>query len=378
MGADNQKKIIYVVAEDWYFLSHRLALAKAALAAGYEVSVATRVHKFRKRIEQEGIRVIPLQIYRRSLNPWTELRTLRDLLRIYRIERPVLVHHVAVKPVIYGTIAARLVGIHAIVNAIAGLGYVFSSTQWLARLLQPLVRLAYRLLLNHRSVRTIVQNPDDRELLVNAGLGTSGQVVLIRGSGVDINEFHPRPEAGGRPMVILPGRMLWEKGVGEFVEAARQLRREGISADFVLVGPRDDDNPSSVPMSQLVEWQEQGIMQWWGYRSDMTDVLTQAHIVVLPSYREGLPKALIEAAACERALVSTDVPGCREIVRNEENGILVPPRDSAALAQAIRRLIQNSVLRHQMGKKGRKLVVAEFATERVSAETLSVYAELLA
>ncbi len=372
-------KILFFVTEDWYFWSHRLPLARAAKAAGYEVTVVTRVQEYGGRIRAEGFTLIPLALQRRGSNPWQELRVIAQLVRIYRTERPDIVHHVAIKPVLYGSVAAWLAHVPATVNALAGLGYVFSSNQRKARMLRPLVKLAYHFLLNRANSRTIIQNPEDRRLLTDAAFLGPEKTVLIRGSGVDVDLFAPTPEPQGVPIIVMACRMLWDKGVREFVQAARLLHEAGVAARFVLVGKSDTENPTAVPVSQLVEWQQQGEVEWWGHREDMHRVLALSHIACLPTfYGEGLPKVLIEAAACGRPIVATDVPGCREIVRHGENGLLVSARDAPALAEALKQLILDPVLRQRMGRRGREIVEAEFSVAKVASATLAVYRSLLA
>jgi glycosyltransferase involved in cell wall biosynthesis len=246
-----------------------------------------------------------------------------------------------------------------------------------ARLLQPIVKTLYRLALRQRRSWTIFQNPDDRDLFVGAGLLRAEQAILIRGSGVNCDIFVPRPEPAGIPVVMLPARILWDKGVGEFVEAARMIRQHDTAARFVLVGDPDPGNPASVPTATLEAWVREGIIECWGHRRDMPDVLSSATVVVLPSYREGLPKALLEAAACEKPAVATDVPGCREIVRHNVNGLLVPVRNATALAEAIRLLLQSPRLRRQFGRAGRLIVEREFAEHLIVDQTLAIYRQLL-
>lgn len=371
-------RILFFVTEDWVFRSHRLPLARAARVAGYEVAVVTRVQEYGDRIRAEGFELIPLALRRRGRNPWQELRVIAQLVRIYRTQRPDIVHHVAIKPVLYGSVAAWLTRVRATVNALAGLGYVFSSRQWGARMLRPLVKVAYHFLLNRPNTRTIIQNPEDRSLLIESAFLDPGKVVLIRGSGVAMDLFTPRAELPGVPIVVMAGRMLWDKGVAEFVQAAGQLREAGIAVRLVLVGKSDTENPTAVPQSQLVEWQRRGDVEWWGYREDMHEVLAQSHIVCLPTfYGEGVPRILIEAAACGRPVVATDVPGCREIVRHGENGLLVTARDAHALARALKQLLLDPSLRKRMGKRGREIAEAEFSVERVNDDTLAVYRSLL-
>jgi len=374
----SRPRLLYLVSEDWYFCSHRLPLAAAAREAGFDVSVATRVREHAGEIRRAGVEPIPIGLSRRSVNPYRELRALREIVRTYRAAKPDIVHHVALKPVIYGSLAARLAGVPAVVNALAGLGYLFSSRDRRARLVRPVVEAAFRALLDRPGSQLVVQNPDDLRLLLRERVVGAERAVLIRGSGVDTTRFVPAPEPEGVPLVVLPARMLRDKGVFEFVAAAEQLRAAGVAARFALVGDPDPDNPASIPAATLQRWSDGGAVEWWGWRDDMVEVFHQSHIVCLPSYREGLPKALIDAAACGRAIVTCDVPGCREVVREGENGLLVPPRDSAALAAALGRLLGDAKLRQAMGIRGRARAVAEFSVERVIEQTLGLYRELLA
>ncbi|HEX6949437.1 MAG TPA: glycosyltransferase family 4 protein [Nitrospira sp.] len=368
-------KLLFVVTEDWYFVSHRLALAAAAQAAGFEVVVATRVGRHGEAIRAAGLRLVPFGLARTYGNP---LREILALVRLYRRERPDIVHHVALKPIMYGAVAARLARVPAQVNAVVGLGWLFTSAKGVMRLIRPAARWTLALLLRTRSSLTIVQNPDDRALLIRSHLPES-RIRLIRGAGVDTTVFAPAPEPAGPVCVVLAARMLWDKGVGEFVEAARLIRQAGVEARFALVGDPDPDNPASVPEAVLRSWHGQDGIEWWGRRDDMPSVYHAAHIACLPSYyREGLPKVLLEAAACGLPLITTDAPGCREVVRDGDNGILVTPRDAQSLARAIGRLIEDEKLRHTMGKRGREIILKDFSSELVVRETLGIYRELVA
>jgi glycosyltransferase involved in cell wall biosynthesis len=368
------RKICFFVTEDWYFCSHRLPLAVAAKNAGFDVTVITRVVNHGELIRDAGIRVIPFNLSRRSMNPFKELVAILRLCSIYRSERPDIVHHVAVKPVLYGSIAAQLIGIPHVINALAGLGWLFTSTSKRARLLQAIIRRAFYFLLSRSAV--IVQNDDDVAALRDMGVAQQ-RINLIRGSGVNMVDYAPLPEGENVPIVVLPARLLWDKGVGEFVEAAGQLKRRGVHARFVLVGEPDAENPASVSTQQLIAWQKDGVVEWWGRREDMPQVLAQSHIVCLPSYREGLPKSLLEAASCGRPIVTTDVPGCREIVRDGDNGILVEVRNSMALADALEKLLADPELRQQMGRRGRERVMNEFSQEIIDVQILALYREAI-
>lgn len=370
-------KLLFFITEDWYFYSHRLPLARAAIKAGFEVLLLANVQSHGDVIRSEGIRIIPLALQRRSTNPLRELKTLFQIVKTYRAERPDIVHHVAIKPVLYGSIAAYLAGIPRVVNALAGMGYLFISDSFKASALRLGIKRLFQIFLNKNKSRLVLQNPDDVDMFVKNGIVEEDRIRLIRGSGVDVSIFSPTPESPQPVTVILSARILYDKGIAEFVEAANILLQQGCMARFILVGNLDPENPATISKEQIYRWQGEQKVEWWGHQSNMPTVLAQAHIVCLPSYREGLPKALLEAAACGRPIVTTDVPGCREIVKDGINGFLVPARDSLSLAEALRRLIENKELREQMGARGREMVLNEFSEQKVVAETLSVYQELL-
>lgn len=366
-------KLLYFVTEDWYFCSHRLPLAVAAHEAGFDVTVVTRVREHGESIRAAGLTLVPFEIERSGMNPLHELFTLLRLIVVYRRMQPDIVHHVAMKPVLYGSFAAYLTGIRSRVNALAGMGWLFTSAGVGARLIKRAVRVALRRLLANGI--TLVQNPDDAELLGRLGVPYDN-IRRIAGSGVDLRHFHPTAEPDGIPVIVFPARLLWDKGVREFVEAARLLRLRGLSARFLLVGEPDPANPASIPATQVADWVQEGTVEHLGWMKDMPCVFAQAHIVCLPSYREGLPKALIEAAAAGRPIVTTDVPGCREVVENGVHGLCVPPRDANALAGALARLIADSELRARMGAAARVRAEKEFGLEAVIAQTLALYREV--
>ena len=370
-------RILYLVSEDWYFVSHRLGLARAARDAGCEIIVVTRTKDHAELIKREGFKLVSFLLPRSRLSIVSELKSIINLIRVYRMEKPDLVHHVALKPSLYGTIAATFAHVPLVVNAMTGLGFVFTKGHWKQSLLEPAVRFIGRLFLNHRQGRIIVQNPDDSKTLQQAGLGRQEDMTLIRGSGVSLDNFKPLPDPQGFPTVAMVSRMLWNKGVGELVDAARLLKQRGVKVRILLIGMPDPENPSSIAAEQLCEWHDEGLIQWRGFRDNVNDIWRQAHIAVLPSYREGLPKSLLEAAACARPIVATDVPGCREIVKDGENGFLVPVQDPEALANALEGLIKSPSLRKNMGAVSRKLVEDHFHEEMVIHKTLKVYEELL-
>lgn len=365
-------KLLYVVNVDWFFLSHRLPVALAAQDAGFEVHVATVLKGPAEAIERYGFVVHPLDLDRRSVNPIQTLRLFLSLRALMRSLAPEVVHLVTIKPVLIGGLAARLTKVPRVVAAITGLGYVFTAHGFIARGRRMLVSALYRLALVHDKVRVIFQNSDDQACLQQHAGIRGFQVVRIPGSGIDLSTWQAHPIPDGPPIIVMASRLLKDKGVQEFIQAARILRGYK-SASFVLVGDVDTGNPTSLRQDQVQEWVNEGIIEWWGQRTDMPAVLTKAHIVVLPSYREGLPKALIEAAACGRAVVTTDVPGCRDAILPGVSGLLVEARNSQALAQGIRTLLSDPGRIKAMGKAGRRWAEKAFDVREVISLHLALY-----
>jgi glycosyltransferase involved in cell wall biosynthesis len=370
-------KILFLITEDRFLWSHRLPIARAALQDGFEVIVATRVLGDAQKIRDEGFRLFPLKFIRESYSPLNEFPAIRQIRRIYRSEKPDIVHHVALKPVLYGSIAALDRKEMWVINALTGLGYLGASSSLKAAFLRPLIWGAFRYFMNLPNQRVLLQNQEDKQLLVARLKVPSEKISIIRGSGVDLKLFQPSPEPGGTPLVLLASRMLWNKGIQEFVDAAKSLRNRGVTARFVLAGDTDLGSPAGIPRQQLLEWQDSGAVEWVGLQGDMPLLFKQANLVCLPSHREGMPKVLLEAAASGRAIVATDVPGCREIVRQGINGLLVPPKSATALAEAIEKLLKDPAMRSQMAARGREIAVNEFSEETVVHQTLALYRELL-
>jgi len=341
------------------------------------VSVLTRVNKHGDFIKGQGIDLIPVNIDRSGFNVFADINYIIKIVSIYKLNKPDIVHHVALKPILYGTLAAILTNVRAIINAPVGLGYVFNSKQLKAFFIRPFVYLAYFFLLNPKHSLVIFENPDNLAFMAKLKMVKPKSARVIRGAGVSLLSFRPCEESSGLPVIVLAARMLWDKGIGEFVEAARLLIRQAIECRFVLVGESDTRNPEHIPCQQLKDWEQEGIIEWWGYQADMPSIFQKASVVCLPSYAEGLPKVLIEAAASARAIVTTNIPGCREVVSDGVNGFLVPVGDSVALASALKKLILDRQLRKQMGQAGRSRVEREFSDEIVSAQTLNVYHEML-
>jgi glycosyltransferase involved in cell wall biosynthesis len=370
-------RLVLLITEDFYLWSHRLHVARAARDAGLDVHVVTRIRDYEKLLKEEGFTLVPIPFLRRGRQPVGELYGVLKLAQLYRRLKPDIVHHVAMKPVLYGSWAARLAGVPAVVNAVAGLGYGFIAEGWQARVLRAGLRTGLRSALALSNSKVIFQNREDFERMVREKVVRRERVVLIRGAGVDLTKYTPSEERPGVPMVVYGGRMLWHKGIKEFADAARLLKQRHIPARFVLVGKTDPDNPDSLSEDQLLSYEKEGIIEWWGHREDIPEILSGAHVVVLPSYTEGLPKILLEACACARAVVACANAGCREIVRDGENGFLVPPKDAVALARAITDLLRDAGLRERMGKRGRDIVMNEFSVEQVARQTLEVYDEHL-
>lgn len=371
-------KILFLVTNDWYFWSHRLALARAARDAGAEVLVMTGLNAHRAALELERFRVIPWRsVSARGMNPFREALAVWEVIVAYRRFRPDLVHHIALKPALYGGLAALLCGRIPSIQTIAGLGYLFTDPPRKILWLRWLLLVGLSVIQRAGKLKTIFQNPDDRDFFTAPRILRAKDSVLIRGSGVNLSVFLPLPEPSGVPVVTLAARMLWDKGIAEFVEAAGLLRGKGVKARFVLAGRVDPTSPGSVTEEQLQTWDHNGDVEWWGYSEDIRAVLSGANLVCLPSYREGLPKILLEAGACGRAVVTTDAPGCREVVRDGENGLLVPPKNASALGNAILRLLEDARLRASMGKGGRVIVEEEFSERMVTQRTLGLYREVL-
>ena len=375
---DKAPRLLYVVNIPRFFLSHRLPLAFAARDAGFDVHVATSDSDpaAGRNIAECGFPFHPLALRQHGMNPLVELRTPLALWALYRDLQPDLLHHISIKPVIYGGIAARLSGRHNVVQAISGLGYVFVDPSAKAKLLNALIQPAFKLALRGSSTHTIFQNPDDRQIFVDRGLAVRHKTLVIRGSGVDENIFFPRDQnQTDLPAVLFAGRLLMQKGIGDFVEVARRLRGK---ARFRVAGYEEATSPLNVSAAQLESWQSEGLIEWLGPRDDMPEVYADSNLVCLPStYGEGVPKVLIEAASCARACVTTDTAGCREIVRHGINGLLVPPHDIDALTQAVQRLVEDSAERAKMGAAGRQIVLESFTERHVIDDTLALYRKLL-
>jgi glycosyltransferase involved in cell wall biosynthesis len=369
-------KLMFVVNVDWFFLSHRLPIALEAQRQGYQVHIATGLTDKLDELKRYGLVVHALVLDRGSTGLGDACSLLLQLWKLFRAVRPDLVHLVTIKPVLVGGLAARLAHVPAVVVAVSGLGSVFTAQGARAKLRRWMVGLMYRAALAHRNLRVIFQNPNDLQSLSKVAAIRKSCMAMIKGSGVDLRHFAPEPLRGGIPVVVLPARILLDKGVLEFVQAARMLAQRRCRARFALVGNLDPANPTSVTQARLDAWVAEGVVEWWGQRLDMPEVMASSQLVVLPSYGEGLPKVLLEAAACGRAVVTTDVPGCRDAITRDVTGLLVPVRNSMALADAIETLINDPARCRNMGEAGRALALVAFDVQQVVAAHMLIYQEL--
>jgi len=372
-------KLLFIVNTPDFFLSHRVQLALAARNAGYSVEIATGPGKTSEEIKELGFVHHSLPLTRSGTRPWSELIGLIAVWRLISNTKPDLLHLVTIKPALYGGLVARLVRVPAVVLAVSGLGSVFVAAndrgkqKWLTRF----VKLAYKFVLAHPNLITIFQNPDDMAVMRKISEINLNKTLLIRGSGVQLEKYPSSPEPKNVPVVTFASRLLKEKGVEDFIDAAKILRCRGNIIRFWLVGAPDPGNPSSVSHQELMSWHDEGIVEYLGFRKDIHHIFSNSNIVVLPSfYAEGLPKVLIEAAACGRAVITTDMPGCRDAIQPGISGLLVPARNPSKLADAIERLSLETEERMSMGREGRKLAEKEFSIEKVIDAHLKVYSRL--
>lgn len=376
------RRLLFLINDARFFVTHILPLAQAAVKAGYDTHVglpfqgaALDMADALSAIRGSGVQLHDLPIRRGGMAWLGELAAILAIARLVAHLRPEILHCITIKPVLYGGLVARLLRTPRVIFFITGLGHVFIAQGPRAMVVRRLVMLAYRLVLRYRRAVTVFENEDDRSLFVDANLVKHAHTVLIRGCGVDSALFHPAVMAPPEPLVVLlPARLQYEKGIREFAAAAQILRDSGLMLRMALAGYADHDRPGGVSEVELRGWCESGVIEWWGHSTMMPDTLRQAHIVALPSYREGFSKTLIEAAATGLPIVTCDVPGCRDAVRAGETALLVPPRNAMALADAIARLCRDPGLRASMGARGRDLAVKEHSVTRFVDANLALYA----
>jgi glycosyltransferase involved in cell wall biosynthesis len=370
-------KLHFVVNEDWAFVSHFFERAVAAQSAGYKVDISAHCGEKQAVLEAAGFTIYPHNISRSGTNPFIEIRNLFAMIKVFRKSKPDIIHLIALKPIVIGAIAARIYGKAQVVCAPIGMGYLFSSNDRKARLLQPLVRFVLRRLLRLKNTQVIIENDEDCESLVSGNFVKMSNIQVIKGAGVDLSLYKAIPENPEAQVVTMFSRVLRDKGVLDYVEAAKIVHREFPNALFQLVGDCDPGNPTSFSESEVRSWESAGSIKWLGYRTDVPELLAASNIVCLPSYREGLPKTLIEACAAQRAIVATDVTGCREVVSHGSNGLLTPVRNPEKLAEAISQLLGDPIQRTTFAKNGRVRAETEFASSIVIKRTLSVYEKVL-
>ena len=378
------RRVLFVGNSALYFIIHRMGLACALIDRGYRVEAllpAPVSMEHREMIANAGIEMHDYPCKPAGINPLAELRTVFALWHFYRDLQPDIVHHLTVKPALYGGAISRWLGIKHRIQSIMGLGLLFNSTDVMLRVLRGVLSPAFRYALGGCNSILTLENADDRELLRARGcLGENEwpKVEIVPGSGVELNDYDPIAKPEEPPIVLFAGRLTRPKGIFEFTEAARLVHAKYPVARFVVCGAIvQTGNPAAVSEACLRAWVDEGAIEWWGHRDDMPSVISRAAVVVLPSYYgEGLPRALLEAAAAARPIITTDTEGCREIGRNGVNGLLVPVGDASALAEAIIHLLNDPELRAQMGKEGRRIVTQEFSMEIVLRRMLGVYDKL--
>lgn len=371
-------KVILFANSDWYLYNFRLSLARALAAGGHEVVLVSPPGDYGPRLRELGFRWLPIPMRRRSLNPLVEIALIWRLARLFRHEAPALVHGFTIKCAVYGAVAARLAGTAARVSSVAGLGYVFISSDLRAGLLRGPLKWMLRIALGGSRARLIVQNETDLQFFVDNGLAPRDRTRLVPGSGVDCARFRPKagPRRPGGLRVLLASRLLWDKGIGEYARAAEALKAAGRDIEFLLAGDPDPGNPASISSIVIEGWKTRGILRCLGHVDDMAELYADVDVVVLPSYREGLSKSLIEAAACGKALITTDVPGCRDVVVHEHCGLLVPVREWRPLEAAIARLDDDRSLARGLGEAARRRALELFDEATIVRETLAVYADV--
>ena len=370
MGS-TQKKIVFFGTEDWFFLSHRINLGCACLREGWRVTVAARIQNHGDRILEEGFQLANLNLRRGGMNPILEFGSLVSILRVFITEKPDIVHLVGLKLILYGSFISLFFPKTIVVSAVSGLGTLFTTDHKKASLIRKAILLVLPRLLKRKNRWVIVQNKDDAELFRK--IASPDKIVLIPGAGVDIEHFSPSPEPAGIVTAAIVSRMLGEKGINEVVAATRILKEREVAVRIQLIGTPDPENPTSIPEDALQGWHNKGLVEWHGHRSDIAEVWTKAHIALLPSYREGFPKSLIEAMASGRPAITTDTIGCREVIEDGVSGILVPLHDAAAIADSIQKLVEDVALRRQMGAAARTRTETLFSDKIIAARTMRLY-----
>ena len=368
-----KKRLLFLVNSDDFFISHRLEIGLSALKEGFDVYIASSIDKENNILKKYGFKTQHIDLDRSSTSLFSNTVYFIKVLKIFLKIQPDIIHLITIKPVIFGGIAARLLGIKSVIVAISGLGYIFISKGFISKLRLYFIKFLYRLSLNNNNVQLIFQNNSDKEIILDICSIDKSRIHLIKGSGVDLNKFKYTPLPKGVPSILFASRLLYDKGLKEFISAAELIKKDGYKANFILVGKPDLQNPASISFDQLENYISKGNIDWHGYKGDIYPVLIESYLIVLPSYREGLPKILIEAAACGRPVVTTDVPGCRDAIINGKTGLLVPSKNHTALAEAIKDLITNYSKSETLGLEARKFAEKNFDIKNVVSKHLEIY-----
>ena len=367
-------KLFIVVNVDWFFLSHRLPIALAAQSNGFDVTVVAQDTGYKDDIIDHGLRFIDLPFNRSKFSIFQDIRTILLLQKLYLKKQPDLVHHITIKPVLYGSLAARLTKTRNVVNAISGLGHVFISNNISTIILRKFVKTLYRFSFYNINQKVIFQNTYDKKIFLKSNIVNTNQTKLIRGSGVNISEFKYIPEPKDQMVILFAARLLKTKGIDVFIKAAKIIKSEKTSTVFIIIGRFDHNNPARVLEKEIINLQNDGLIEYWGNVKNVADIIAKSNIVCLPTYYgEGVPRILIEAASCGRAIITTDVPGCNDIVQQNINGLLIPPHNVDALVDSIKLLINNNRLRRSMGRRGRTRVKNHFNIDLIVQQHKDVY-----
>ena len=371
--SESRDKVAFIVNDTDFFLSHRISLAKVCQDSFDTVVIVPKSPK-NQQIRDQGFRVVEYPLQKTGTNPLGELFSIYRIFRILRKEKPQLVHNFTIKPALYGSLASRWAGVPRIIVTITGLGYVYVSDSAKSKMIKPFVDMMYRWAMQTPKVRVIFQNPDDQGLFTEKEFVPKYRTTIIPGSGVDPQSFYPKPKNNHHDKftILVPCRMLWDKGVADIVEAFESLNL-GERYQLLLAGKTIPGNPASIPEKDLKAWESKGNVRWLGFVSDMNSLFNDADIVCLPSYREGLPLALLEASLCEKPILTTDVPGCNYLIENEHNGLVVPAKQPQALAKALKRLIDDDSLRLRLAKTARERTLERFTADSINSQILGFY-----
>jgi glycosyltransferase involved in cell wall biosynthesis len=370
------KKVLFVVNDAAFFVSHRLPIAQQLIEEGYEVHLATSGETL-PIYNEMGLSFHKLGVSRKGTRPLSELRLIWQLFKLFTGLQPDLVHLVTIKPYLYGGIAAKMANVPAVVSAVSGLGFVLMATGFKAKFLKAVLYPLYKFSFSHKNQIIIFQNNDDANFLVDWKVIRASKARLIRGSGVDLSAYQYSAEPKEKIVITFVARLLTGKGIREFINASRIIHSNGKEVNFWVVGDLDEGNPESITKAEVASWKDLSNVKFFGFQSNVAELYSKSNIACLPSYREGLPKSLVEAAACGRAVITTDVPGCRDAIESNKTGLLVPVNNAVALADAIEYLLENPDVRERMGVAGRALAEKEFAIEKIVAEHMEIFQKLL-